>query len=399
VLFTCLAAASPEDWNQFRGPRRDDISTETGLLKSWPKGGPKLAWKYEGIGEGFSSVSVVGDKVFTMGDKGGASHLFALSRDKGAKLWELKVGKPGGNYTGTRCTPTVDGDLVYALGQFGDLVCAETATGTEKWRVNFSKDFKGHSGGWNYTESPLVDGDRLVCTSGGPKAGIVALDKKTGAVIWKSDTSDQAGYSSIVISNACGIKQYVQLTSAGVVSVGATDGKELWRYGKFAGNTANIPTPIVLGDQIFTTAGYGRGGALLTLSSDGTGKISVKEEYYNRELNSRHGGALIVGDYAYADTDDSGRVWCAEWKTGKLKWKKEKSLGSGSASPTYADGNLYIRYANGYVALVPAGPDGYKETGMFKIPNGTGNCWAHPVVCGGRMYIREKDTLWVYEVK
>jgi outer membrane protein assembly factor BamB len=324
----------------------------------------------------------------------------ALGRADGKNLWETKVGKPGGNYAGTRCTPTVDGGLVYALGQFGDLVCVEAATGAEKWRRNFAKDFKGRSGGWNYTESPLIDGEKLICTPGGPEATLVALDKKTGEVIWKSALGDTAGYSSAVVSTAGGIRQYVQLTANGVVGVSAKDGKLLWRYEKLGRNVANIPTPIILGDQVFCTAGYGKGGALLTLSRDGDG-IKVKEEYYTRDLGNRHGGVVIVGDYAYGDRDQNGTPWCAEWKTGKVKWQRDrrKGKGNGSAAVTYADGNLYVRYSNGYVSLVPAGPDGYEEKGSFKIPNGDRNSWAHPVVIGGRLYLREKGVLWCYDVK
>jgi outer membrane protein assembly factor BamB len=396
------------DWPQFRGPKRDDHSPDKGLLESWPKEGPKLLWKGAGVGEGFSSVAVVGSRVFTMGDKNGSSHVFALSRDKGDILWSTKVGKAGGNYSGTRCTPTVDGDLVYGIGQYGDLVCLETKTGDMKWRRNFGKDFDGGSGGWNYTESPLIDGDRLVCTPGGSKTTMVALDKKTGGVIWKSPPMPakfrrDAGYSSIVISNAANVKQYVQLTAAGTIGIAAKDGKLLWHYDRFNGNTANIPTPIVLGDQVFTAAGYGQGGALLTLSASGKG-VKFKQEYLNRELGNKHGGVVIVGDYVYGDSDDSGNPYCAEWKTGKVKWTRRKSKGKhgdggGSASVVYADGMLYFHYQNGWVSLVPANSESYVEKGGFKVPNGKGPCWAHPVVIGGQMYIRQDNLVWCYDVK
>ena len=387
------------DWPQFRGPKRDDVSAEKGLLKSWPKGGPRLLWKGTGVGQGFSSVSVAGDKVFTMGDEGGSSHVFALNRSTGKKAWEARVGRAGGNYAGTRCTPTVDGTRVYALGQFGDLVCLEASTGEEVWRKNLPKDFGGSVGGWNYSESPLVDGGKLVCTPGGRTATLVALDKKTGAVLWKSAPGDSAAYSSPVVSEACGVRQYVQLTANGVVGVSARDGRQLWRYDRFSGNTANVPTPVVLGDRVFCAAGYGRGGALLTLSG-GAGRIKVKEEYCKPELTNKHGGVVVVGDYAFGDTDDSGKPWCAEWRTGKRRWVRAgRGKGAGSASLTYADGNLYVHYANGWVALVPASPGGYAEKGTFKVPNADTNSWAHPVVVGGRLYLREKGVVWCYDVR
>jgi outer membrane protein assembly factor BamB len=396
---TTEPGSSTADWPQFRGVKRDNVSPDKGLLSSWPRSGPKLLWKGTGVGQGFSSVSVVGDKVFTMGDKGGASYVFALNRATGKLLWSTKVGEPGGNYAGTRCTPTIDGDKLFAIGQFGDLVCLDKNTGKEEWRKSFTGDFGGSHGNWNYSESPLVDGDRLVCTPGGRDATMVALNKKTGEELWRSAAGPEAGYSSIVVSNAAGVKQYVTLTSKGTIGVRASDGKLLWHYKKLAPNIANIPTVVVLGDQIFTSAGYGKGGALLTLSATGDG-VSFKEEYYASELRNKHGGVVVVGDLVFGDTDDRGLPFCAEWKTGKLMWVREQSgRREGSAAITYADGHLYVRYQNGRMALVGATADGYSEKSTFKIPNSDRNSWAHPVVIGGRLYLREKDVVWCYDVK
>jgi outer membrane protein assembly factor BamB len=405
-----LGAPAPDakpaaEWPQFRGPKRDGLSTDKGLLTEWSEKGPPLVWKATGLGQGFSSISLVDGRIFTMGDKDGASHVFAVSAKDGSVLWTSeKLGKAGGNYAGTRCTPTVDGDLVYALGQFGDLVCLEAASGKERWRKNLKNDFKGTDARWNYCESVLIDGDKLVCTPHGNEATMLALNKKTGEVIWKSPIKDNGGpsYSSMVISEACGIRQYVQLLSNGVVGIRAKDGKFLWRYdgknGCFRGNTANVPTPIVEGNLVFVSAGYGKGGGLIELSQS-DGKVSVKELYFDGNLNNRHGGIVHVGDYIYGDRDHNGQPWCAEWKTGKNTWtKRGESKGSGSIAVTYADGHLYCRYANGYVALVEANPDGYQERGGFKIPNSTSNSWNHPVVVGGRLYLRDKDILWCYDV-
>ncbi|MBO0699985.1 MAG: PQQ-binding-like beta-propeller repeat protein, partial [Zavarzinella sp.] len=402
-----LLAAEP-DWPQFRGPKRDDNSPDKGLLKSWPADGPPLAWKAEGIGDGFSSVAVVGDKVLTMGDAGDAGYVFAVSRKDGTNLWKAEVGKPGGGggYPGPRCTPTVDGDHVYALGQHGDLVCIGLADGKEKWRVNLRKDFHGSGGGWGYAESPLVDGDKLIVTPGGREATMVALDKKSGKPIWKgqSDNGESAGYSSPVISTAGGTKQYVTLTSKGVVSFSADGGKLLWSYGltrdRFADNTANIPTVVLFDDpnRLFAAAGYGRGGGLVELSSEG-GAIDAHEVYFTNKLSNKHGGVVRVSDYLYGDQDDSGHIWCAEAKTGKVVWwRKDQADGRGSASMTYADGMLYVRYQNGWVSLVSADPKEYHEVSTFHVPNGKGNCWAHPVVIGGKLYVREKDVIWCYDV-
>jgi outer membrane protein assembly factor BamB len=224
----------------------------------------------------------------------------------------------------------------------------------------------------------------------------------TGDIIWKCAVpfnDATAGYSSIVIAEVGGIKQYVQLMAAGVVGVSAKDGKFLWLYDKLGNNTANIPTPIVLKDRIFCSAGYGKGGALLQMVP-AKGGVTVKELYYTHDLKNKHGGLLIVGDYVYGDHDDSGHPFCAEVKTGKVVWrKKTNGPGSGSAAVTYADGFLYFRYDNGVMALVPATPKEYKEVSTFKIPNAGGQSWAHPVVVGGKLYLREKDTVWCYNIK
>ena len=401
VTGAALRAADAE-WPQFRGPNRDAHSPDTGLLKEWPKDGPPLVWKATDIGTGYSSVAVTGGRLYTMGNKGDSTFVVAVDLDSGKVVWSQKVGKAGGDLG---CTPTVDGDRVYALGQGGDLVCLAADTGEVQWRKNLQKDFGGQCGSWHYTESPLIDGDQLACTPGGNDATMVALNKKTGEVIWKcpvpipGDHQREAGYSSIVVAEVGGIRQYVQLMAGGVIGVAAKDGKLLWKYEKLGHNTANIPTPIVLGDRVFCSAGYGKGGALLQLVPTDD-SVTVKELYFNPQLTNKHGGLVVVGDYVYGDRDDSGRPFCAEVKTGKVVWKKEAgAAGQGSASVAYADGRLYFRYENGITALVEASPDGYEEISAFAIPKHEGPSWAHPVVAGGRLYLREAGTVYCYNVK
>jgi outer membrane protein assembly factor BamB len=397
ALFGGLVSAAERDWPQFRGPHRDDVSPDKGLLQEWPKDGPPLAWKATGIGGGYSSVAVAGDRLYTMGNKGPKSYVFAVDRGTGKVLWSVEVGAEGGNLG---CTPTVDGDRVYAVGQHGDLVCIDAAKATVTWRTNFKKNFGGNCGGWNYTESPLVDGEKLIATPGAKDATLVAFNKITGEVIWKcaAPVSDPtAGYASVVIADAGGIKQYVQLIAGGVIGVRATDGKFLWKYDKLGNNTANIPTPIVLGDKIFCSAGYGKGGALLQLEATGD-RVTAKELYYKPALKNKHGGLVVVGDYLYGDHDDSGHPFCADVKTGKVMWRKESGPGGGSAAVTFADGRLYVRYDNGVMALVDPAPSAYREISTFKPPKGGSPSWAHPVVIGGRMYLREQDTILCYDV-
>ncbi len=397
VLLGVAQIAAAADWPQFRGPNRDDFSHETGLMKSWPKDGPSLAWQIKGLGGGYSSISVAGDRIYTLGNADRVSKVFALAREDGKMIWSAEVGEAGGNLG---CTPTVDGDRVYALGQKGDLVCLHTKDGSQVWHRNLLKEFEGAKGGWDYCESPLVDGDHLIVTPGGKDATMVALDKKTGETIWKCAIplkSPQAGYSSIVIATVGGVKQYVQLLDGGLAGV-STDGKPLWKYEKLGPNTANIPTPVVLKDQILAVAGYGKGGALLKLTAE-EGEVKAKEVYFNRELTNKHGGVVVVGDYVYGDTDDQGRPYCAEVKTGKVKWKRDREGdGHGSASVTYADGRLYFQYDNGVIALVEASPEGYKETGTFKVAT-DGPAWAHPVVVGGQLFLREGNSLFCYNVR
>ena len=294
---------------------------------------------------------------------------------------------------------------MYVLGQMGDLVCLTAADGKEVWRKSFKDDFGGQSGGWNYTESVLIDGDKLICTPGGSKATMVALNKMTGATVWQGVVGkggDTAGYASPVVAEVGGVRQYVTLMANGLVGFAAKDGKMLWRYGsageRFGGNTANIPTPIVRGDLIFAAAGYGRGAALVRVKGSGS-NFTADEVYWNRALNNKHGGVVLVGEKLYGDSDDSGNPWQADFKSGKVAWKRtERGKGSGSASITAADGMLYVRYQNGWVSLVnPA--KGYDEVSTFKVPNGSGDCWAHPVVLDGKLYVRERDTIWCYDVK
>lgn len=398
-LLVGLAAppVSAADWPQFRGPARDGVSTEKGLLQSWPEGGPPLAWTAKGLGGGYSSVSVSGDRVYTLGNKGKDSVVVALSRATGGVLWTAEVGPAGGSLG---CTPTVDGDRVYALGQMGDLVCTDR-DGKRVWQRNLAKEFGGVKGGWNYCESPLVDGDRVVVTPGGKEATMVALEKATGKEVWRCPIKTrhtEAGYSSVVVATVGGVRHYVQLFNGGLVGV-SLDGRVLWAHEKLGGNTANVPTPVVMGDHVFSSIGYGRGASLLRLTAAG-GAVTAQEVYYARELTNKHGGVVRVGDYVYGDTDDSGHPYCAEVRTGKVVWKRaEEGTGRGSASVTYADGRLYFHYENGTVALVDPTPGGYREVGSFQAPRRDGASWAHPVVCDGRLYLREGNMLYCYDVR
>ncbi|HTI51419.1 MAG TPA: PQQ-binding-like beta-propeller repeat protein [Planctomycetaceae bacterium] len=405
-LLSAAEVARPKaDWPQWRGPHRDAVSTEKGLQQQWNEQGPPLAWKASGLGEGLASVVIADGRIFTMGKQHGSEFLLALSAEDGHPLWSTKVGLKSADSPSS--TPTIDGDRVYALGPQGDLICAETATGKEIWRKSYTKDFGGSLPTWKYCESPLVDGQRLICTPGSPDATLVALDKKTGALLWKTAVPNGGGsgfgYSSAVISEGAGVRQYVQLLGAGAgcVGVAAADGKLLWSYARVGNGTASIPTPIVDGDFVFCSSGYGTGSALLRLTKEGTG-VKATEVYFlsGNEFQNHHGGMIHVGEYVYSGHGhNNGFPVCLELKTGRIIWGgKQRGPGSGSAAVVYADGQLYFRYQDGLMALIGAKADGYHLNGTFKIPEVSGPSWSHPVVVGGRLYLREQNNLFVYDL-
>jgi outer membrane protein assembly factor BamB len=392
------------DWSQWRGPRRDGVSLETGLLKEWPKDGPHLAWEVKGLGKGYSSVVISGGRIYTLGDRDGGCYLLALDVSNGAEVWSAKIGKPWGD-GGPRCTPTVDGDRVYAVTPEGDLSCVSSDNGKVLWTKNFGEHFGGHMmSSWGYCESPFVDGDKLIVTPGGKTATLAALNKKTGAVVWKCPIKegDGAGYASVVVAEVGGIRQYVQLLGRGIVGVAAKDGKFLWRYNRVANGTANIPTPIVRGDLVFCSTAYNTGSALLRLKPDGAG-IKAEEVYFlpHRELQNHHGGMVLIGDHVYCGHGhNQGSPACVDLQTGKIVWKEDRGAGTGSAAVVAADNNLYFRYQNGVMALIEATPEAYHQKGTFKIPHAGGApSWSHPVVLGGKLYLREMDWLMCFDVK
>jgi outer membrane protein assembly factor BamB len=389
--------ADPGDWPGLRGVDRSGVSTETGLLKEWPRGGPKLLWKATKIGGGYSAPSVSKGRIFLLGSQGGSEYLLALDVKDGKQVWSDKVGGIGKNngpqYPGPRGTPTLDGDLVYALGSDGDLICAAAEDGMVKWRKNLRSDLDGRMGNWAYAESPLIDGDLLICTPGGSKATMAALNKKTGEVVWKASIagSNSAAYSSPIIAEAGGVKQYVTFLSGNLVGVAARDGKPLWRYAKSANGTANIPTPVHYDGHVFSVSGYGTGGGVIQLAADGT----TKDVWFSRELVSQIGGYVLLGDHLYGCSDK--QLFCIEFKTGKVKWQNA-SVGKGAVC--IADGMLYVRGQGGSVALAEASPAGYMEKGRFTQPDRSKNpAWPYPVVANGRLYLRDGDVLLCYDVK
>jgi outer membrane protein assembly factor BamB len=407
------AGAAPPggNWPQWRGPLRDGVSTETGLLKQWPAAGPRRLFAAPGMGAGFSSVAIAAGRIYTMGDFRDGQHVLALDEENGRVLWSTRVGgRHDDEYGGPRATPTIDGALLYTMDTDGDLVCLETVTGRERWRKSLTRDFGAQTPGWMFAESPLVDGDRVVVAPGTRRAAMVALNKLTGAEIWRtampaigSAGNDSPEYSSIVISNGGGVKQYVRLIGRGVIGVRASDGAYLWGYNRVANGTANISTPIVTGNMVFASTGYSTGGALLEIAPQPPGGATAHEKYFLRPstFQNHHGGMVLIGGYVYAGTGHRmGIPICLELATGKVMWGGDiRNAGSGSAAVTAADGHLYFRYENGVMMLIEATPRAYVEKGSFEIPNVRNPSWSHPVIAAGRLYLREQDVLNVYAVK
>ncbi|HWB08886.1 MAG TPA: PQQ-binding-like beta-propeller repeat protein [Pirellulales bacterium] len=393
-----LAIDNAGDWPAWRGPRRDARSDETGLLSSWPEGGPKLLWKAEGLGEGYSTPSIAGNLIYLMGNKDGQEWVVAIDRTKeGQGVWAVPTGPiehQGGGYPGPRSTPTVDGNRVFALGLAGELLALDAKSGKVLWQHNLVKDFGGKVGGWGYSESVLVDEKWLLCTPGGDQATIVALLKTNGKPVWQATIGDAAGYSSILPVQIEGTKQYVQFTGQGVIGVSAKNGELLWRYDRPANGTANCSTPLFSGNSVFAASGYGTGGGLVEIKRNRK-KWDATEVYFTPEMKNHHGGMVLVDGYLYG-SDDPGLLRCIDFTTGKSMWQ-DRSCGKGSL--VYADGMLYCRSEQGLVSLVRATPGGFELKGRFEQPERSDrNAWAHPVVAGGRLYLRDQDKLFCYSL-
>lgn len=385
-----------DDWPQWQGPNRNGLSSETGLLARWPSTGPPKVWSATGLGGGYGSIAVAGDHIFVQGSRGNRQSVInVLRREDGKGAWSKALGSAGSNDRGSgpRGTPTVDGDRVYVLTEEGDLWCLKAATGAEVWTRNILREFGGRQIPWLISESPLVDGNNVIVTPGGSRAGMVALDKMTGKTVWASQQlSDEAGYASPIVADVGGVRVVMTLTSQAGIGVRASDGKLMWRFQPVANGTANIATPIFHDNKVFYTSGYGTGAALLGLTAV-NGEVSAQQIYFTREMQNHHGGLVLVNGYLYGF--HNAILVCLDFATGKVLWR-DRSVGKGTL--TYADGHLYILGEDNVVGLAAASPASYQEKGRFTIADEGLPSWAHPVVSGGRLYIRNQDTLTAYDV-
>lgn len=416
ALITGMASAA--DWPQWRGPDRTGISKETGVMQSFPQGGPKLLWTFDSAGLGYSGFAIVGNRLYSCGaDEDRAKEfVFAIDVDTGKEVWRtpLKLLHPDPNFKsdmwggGPRCTPTVDGDRIYVLGAQGDLACLETKTGNLVWQKNLIGDFGGKVMQiWGYSESPLIDGDRIICCPGGEDGTVAALKKSDGSLVWRSkDLTDNASYGSIVTTSAGGTRHYALMTADGCAGVRASDGKLLWKSDIGKHNIAVIPTPCVVDDLVYITNDYGAGCGVLKLSASGDG-VQAEKIYANKTMQNHHGGVIVVDGHVFGSTGNANNrrtlpFICQNLKTGAVVWE-EKSL---EPSSIVAVGNRFFCYgqATGAVVCVAATSKGFEEHGKFKIPKtskkrrASGGIWTHPVVANGKLYLRDQDLLFCFDV-
>jgi outer membrane protein assembly factor BamB len=419
LVLPCAAAVAADpkessDWPQWQGPDRTAMSKETGLLKEWPKDGPPLLWTVKGLGGGYSTPSVAAGRIFGMSNRGNDEVVWALDEKTGKELWSTRLGEaykqqrmPQGK-EGPGCTPTIDGDLAYALGLGGDLVCLQVADGKVVWRKRLTADFGGSVPQWSYRESPLVDGDRLIVTPGGKEATLVALNKKTGEAIWKAQVpgGDAAAYSSAIAIDFGGRRQYVQLLGRGLVGVAAEDGTFLWRYDAPANQFGiNVTTPLYHDGQVFATSAYNAGGGLAKLSKDEKGGVKAEQVYSTRRMQNHHGGMILHDGYLYGASggNEGGYLACLEFESGKVMWDerdKPSRMGVKKGSVAFADGRIYYRQEDGTMVLFEPSPKEYIERGRFEQPDRSSQPdWPHPVIANGKLYLRDQDVLLCYDLK
>lgn len=428
-----LSTASAEDWPQWQGPQRNSLSKETGLLQEWPEGGPALAWRNDKLGGGDGAPSIANGRVFGMSNRGDEEVVWALSEQDGQELWVTPLGAAvqqqlPQSKEGPACTPTIDGDLLYVLGMGGRLACLNAQNGEIVWQRSLTEDFAGVVPAWSYRESPLIDGDRVICTPGGPEATVVALNKLTGETIWQSKLPEVeapaappggnqgrrrggfrfgpnsgAAYASAIPIELDGERQYVQLTAKALVGVAAADGKVLWRYDAPANGMAiNCSTPLFHDGMVFAASAYGAGGGLARLAKDASGTFVPEEVYFSKRMQNHHGGMIVIDGCLYGANggNEGGALTCLNFQTGDVLWDERSKRRASKGSIAYADGRIYYRLEDGPMLLIEPSREQYIERGRFEQPDRSASpAWAHPVIANGKLYIRDHDLLLCYDVK
>jgi len=438
VLMIVVGSSVAADWPQWRGPNRDGKSADTGLLKEWPKEGPPLTWKIDNLGGGYSAPSIAAGRIFGMGNRGDDEVVWALSETDGKELWATRLGSafaqrsPQGK-EGPACTPTVDGERLYVMGLGGNVACLQVKDGRTIWQISMTEEFGGRVPRWSYRESPLIDGDKVICTPGGADATLVALDKLTGKTVWKSQVPDSpaassddsgsgrggfgggrrgrggfggsgAAYASAIAIDFDGQRQYVQLGGKTLFGVAASDGTFLWRYDQPANRMGiNCSTPVYHDGLVFAASAYGAGGGLVKLSREANGGVTAEEVYSTRDMQNHHGGMILLDGSLYGASggNEGGALVCLDFKTGKVLWDQRESVGRrAKGSLALADGRLYYRMEDGVMLLIEPDPKQYVERGRFDQPDRSDQpAWPHPVIANSRLYLRDQDVLLCYNIK
>ncbi|WP_182870569.1 PQQ-binding-like beta-propeller repeat protein [Stieleria mannarensis] len=428
LLSTNLCIA--EDWPQWHGPNRDAMSTETGLLQQWPSEGPPLAWRIDGLGGGYSAPSIDAGRMFGLSNRGDDEVVWALSETNGKQLWVTRLGPaqtegmPQGR-EGAGCSPTIDGDLMYVIGAGGTMACLQVSDGKIIWQRSLTEDFGGVVPTWRYNESPLVVGNLVFCTPGGPNATMAAVDKKTGQTVWTNQLvasagesereasagrrgrgrgrfgpRSGAGYSSPILIEAAGMRQIVQLTADALVGVDPDSGESLWQYKAPANPMGiNCSTPIFRDGLVFAASAYGTGGGAVVLKNDAAGTVNADEVYFTPKMQNHHGGMIVIDGALYGANGGNGGgvLTCLDFQTGDVLWQ-DRDADKGAL--LHADKRLYLRTEEGELILIEPNKQEFIQRGRFEQPDRTESpAWTHPVIANGKLYIRDQDALFCYDIQ
>ena len=409
-------ALQAQDWPQWRGHNREGVSKETGLNLDWTSKKPALKWVFREAGFGYTAPTIVGTTLYSQGGSNGKDFAFALDVNTGAVKWKQDLGDefvdPQNRGNGPRGSVTVDGDKLYLVRGGGQIHCLSASDGKMIWHKDFISDFGGRlmsSPNWGFSESPLVDGNLVICTPGGANGNMVALNKNTGDLVWRcTEWTDNASFSSAIIAEVGGIRQYIQQSNKGVGGVSAKDGKLLWKIDNSSYRTAVIPTPIFNDNMVYVTNGYNGGCMGIQLTKEGEG-IKADTIYKNRNMDNQHGGVVLINGYIYGHSDRPSDSWvCQNFKTGEIVWSRkhqDTDVGKGSL---FAIGDSLVLFGlkNGTLSVVAASPDGWKEFGKIEIPERIKDdqttdkeLWSHPVIANGNLYLRDHNLLFCFDLK
>ena len=384
-------------WPEFHGPGRTNISPEKGLLKKWPEGGPRLVWKYSQCGIGYSGVSIAQGMIFTAGDFDYVEMILALDME-GKLLWKSPNGEAWrGASPGSRTTPTYDDGVLYQMSPKGRLAAYEALSGKELWAVDLKSRFDARYGIWALAENVIVDGNKILCMPGGPKGRVVALDKRTGETIWvNTEIEHTAAYCSPVVVTHRGVRQLITMTQKSVLGVEVETGKLVWSAPFVPRSPQNALTPVFQDGYVFVACGHSSGGTLMKIDPDSR---SASRTWYREDLDNCHGGAVLVDGKLFGCGCRQGgkKFYCVDFLTGKTI-KLDSTLGKVGISS--ADGMLYCLNHQGTMSLLAVTADGFDIVSQFNLKRKRSNSYlAHPVICGGRLYLRCHHDLFVYDIR